>query len=132
MHNHGHPTECAHSLPQRKPLEEAFRKQAVVSPLPGPSACVCRPGEALRRAKSHKIYLDTCEICSPTACVLPVEKSVQIYVINRNFIIRTVCFCLGSKCRNFHQHFLSLSKVLETLTNISAFSEMPRKKFFHS
>lgn len=38
-------------------------------------------------------------------------------------------FCLGSKYRNFHQHFLSLRKVLETLTNTSALSEEPKKNY---
>lgn len=95
---------------------------------PARPICLClQLQEALRLAKSHKIYLDTCGICSPTASVLPVEESVRVHVINRNFIICALCACLGSKCRNCHQHFLSLKKVLETLTNTSALSEVPKK-----
>lgn len=40
-----------------------------------------------------------------------------------------MCFCLGSKYRHFQQHFLSLRKVLETLTNNSALLEEPKKTF---
>ena len=110
------------------PRRSFQRKQTGHGVTPARTICLClQLQEALRLAKSHKIYLDTCGICSPTASVLPVEESVRVRVINRNFIICALCVCLGSKCRNCHQHFLSLRKVLETLTNTSALSEVPKK-----
>lgn len=127
MNGHGHPTLMCTFFLQEEASRGSFQQTGCGVTPARPICLNLQLQEALRLAKSHKIYLDTCGISNPTACVLPVEKSIRVYVINRNFIICALWFCLGSKCRNFHQHFLSLRKVLETMTNTSALSEVRKK-----